>query len=268
MDGSYGPVELETQDDGTISLENLPCATEGTAYVVTEKSAPEPYIIDNAQRIIQLHPNDKAQFVFTNTRKPSLYLLKVDSKGNPVAGASYKLSKIEDASHYLDRVTSSTGEITWNDLEPGVYSLVETATLNHLILDKHEYHVELFPGKVSEIVLENKIRPNLTVVKRDATTGEVIPGTVFQVKAADGHSADEIRTGADGSATLSNLLPGVYEISEKSVPDAWLLSDDTQLVTLYPNRNHTVYWENLKKPTLTVRKISSVTGDPIEGVKF
>ena len=59
------------------------------------------------------------------------------------------------------------------------------------------------------------------------------------MEAADGHSVDEIKTGADGTATLENLLPGVYQISEKSVPSPYLMDAEPQLVTLYPNRNHT-----------------------------
>ena len=131
-----------------------------------------------------------------------------------------------------------------------------------------EYHVELFPGQTSTIILKNDRRPNLTVVKRDADTGAPVPGTVFLVEAADGHSVDEIKTGPDGTATLRNLLPGVYEITEKSVPSPYLLDAPSQLVTLYPNRDHTVYFENHRKPSLTIEKIDSITGNPIKGAKF
>ena len=72
----------------------------------------------------------------------------------------------------------------------------------------------------------------------------------------------------DGRAELKNMLPGVYEISEKSVPSPYLLDAPSQLVTLYPNRDHTVYLENHQKPSLTVNKICSVTGEPLKGAKF
>ena len=64
--------------------------------------------------------------------------------------------------------------------------------------------------------------------------------TVFEVRAADGHSVDQIKMDNVGQAELKNLLPGVYEISEKSVPSLWLLDAPTQFVTPYPNRDHTV----------------------------
>ena len=55
---------------------------------------------------------------------------------------------------------------------------------------------------------------------------------------------------------------------DKSVPSPYLKDAPSQLVTLYPNRDHTVYFKNHKKPNLTVNKIDSVTGNPIKGAKF
>ena len=236
-------------------------------YVVTELECPG-YVVDDAQRIIHLDGGDQAQFVFTNSKLPSLHLYKESADGTPLGGVTYRLSKIEDGSRYLDRITSSTGEITWDGLEPGVYSLQEVTTVSDHILDPTEYHVQLFPGKDATICLQNDKRPNLTIWKHDADTGAPVPGTVFLVKGADGHSVAEVTTGPDGSATVSNLMPGVYEVIEKSVPSPYLPDADPQLVTLYPNRDRDVYFENHKRPTVTIQKESSVTHDPIQYAEF
>ena len=261
--GDYGPEEFRTDENGEIVLSKLPAG----AYVVTELSCPG-YVIDEAQRVIQLDPNEDAQFVFTNSIKPSLQIIKLSSDGSALEGVTFRIAKIEDGTHYLDRTTNKNGEILVSDLEPGVYSVRETSTVSDHIIDLREYKVELFPGKTSTLVIENQIRPNLYVYKHDADTGEPIPDTVFIIRAADGHSVDEIRTGTDGRAELKNLLPGVYEISEKYVPSPYLLDAPSQLVTLYSNRDHTVYFENHQKPSLTVNKICSVTGEPLKGAKF
>ena len=261
--GDYGPKEFTTDRNGEIDLSKLPTG----AYVVTEKAC-EGYIIDQAQRIIQLDANEDAQFVFTNTIKPSLQIIKTSSDGSRLKNVTFRIAKIEDGTHYLDRTTNEQGEILIADLEPGVYSVRETATDSSHILDVREYHMELFPGKTSTLTIENQKRPNLTVYKHDADTGEPIANTVFEVRAADGHSVDQIKTDGGGKAELKNLLPGVYEISEKSVPSPYLLDAPSQLATLYPNRDHTVYFENHQKPALTVKKVDSVTGDPLQGAKF
>ena len=263
VDGSFGPEEYTTSEDGTIDLSKLPVGT----YVVTELECPG-YMVDDAQRIIHLDGGDQAQFVFTNSKLPSLHLYKESADGTPLGGVTYRLSKIEDGSRYLDRITSSTGEITWEGLEPGVYSLQEVTTVSDHILDPTEYHVQLFPGKDATICLQNDKRPNLTIWKHDADTGAPVPGTVFLVKGADGHSVAEVTTGPDGSATVSNLMPEVYEVIEKSVPSPYLPDADPQLVTLYPNRDRDVYFENHKRPTVTIQKESSVTHDPIQYAEF
>ena len=261
--GDYGPQEFTTDQNGEIDLSKLPTG----AYVVTEKSC-EGYIIDQAQRIIQLDANEDAQFVFTNTIKPSLQIIKTSSDGSRLKNVHFRIAKIEDGTHYLDRTTNEQGEILIADLEPGVYSVKETATDSSHILDLREYHMELFAGRTSTLTIENQKRPNLIVYKHDADTGEPIADTVFEVRAADGHSVDQIKTDSEGKAELKNLLPGVYEISEKSVPSPYLLDAPSQLATLYPNRDHTVYFENHQKPALTVKKVDSVTGDSLPGAKF
>lgn len=261
--GDYGPQEFVTDQNGEIDLSKLPAG----AYVVTEKAC-EGYIIDQAQRIIQLDANEDAQFVFTNTIKPSLQIIKTSSDGSRLKNVHFRIAKIEDGTHYLDRTTNEQGEILIADLEPGVYSVRETATDSSHILDLREYHMELFAGRTSTLTIENQKRPNLIVYKHDADTGEPIADTVFEVRAADGHSVDQIKTDSEGKAELKNLLPGMYEISEKSVPSPYLLDAPSQLATLYPNRDHTVYFENHQKPALTVKKVDSVTGDPLQGAKF
>ncbi len=261
--GSYKN-EFVTDQNGEIDLSEL----EPGAYQVRELEAPKGYLMDDAVRTIQLNPNETAEFVFTNTPLPALRLVKLSSDGSRLKGVTFRIAKIEDGSHYLDRTTDENGEINISNLEPGVYSVKETATVSGHILDVREHHVELFPGQTSSITIENQKRPNLVVYKHDADTGEPVPNTVFQVKAADGHSVDEMKTDASGKAVLENLLPGVYEVSEKSVPAPYLNDAEPQLVTLYANRTHTVYFQNHKRPTLTINKVDSVTGSPIKGAKF
>ena len=263
MEGTYGPQEFWTDENGEIDLSMLPPGS----YVVTEKSC-DGYVIDEAQRIIELKPNEDAQFVFTNHIKPSLQLIKLSSDGSRLAGVTFRIAKIEDGSHYLDRTTNSNGEILISDLEPGVYSVRELSSVLDHIPDDTEHHVELFPGQTSTITLTNHKRPNLYIHKSDADTGEPIEHTVYLVKGADGHSIAEVETDENGVAVVENLLPGVVEVIEKSVPEPYLLAEDSQMVTLFPNRDRDVYFQNYKRPTIEIIKENSITHDRIENVPF
>ena len=263
VEGTYGPQEFRTDQSGEIDLSMLPAGS----YVVTEKSC-DGYIIDEAQRIIELKPNEDAQFVFTNHVKPSLQLIKLSSDGSRLAGVTFRIARIEDGSHYLDRTTNSNGEILISDLEPGVYSVRELSSVQDHIPDDTEHHVELFPGQTSTITLTNDKRPTLNIHKTDADTGEPIEHTVYLVKGADGHSIAEVETDGNGVAVVENLLPGVVEIIEKSVPEPYLLAEESQMVTLLPNRDRDVYFQNYKRPTIEIIKENSITHDRIENVPF
>ena len=264
VDGSYGPQQFTTDASGEIDLSSLPTGS----YVVTELEC-EGYVIDNAQRIIHLRANDTAEFVFTNTPKPGFKLIKTSADGSRLEGVTFRIAKIEDGSRYLDRTTDENGEILVSDLEPGIYSVTEIATLPDHILDTTEYHVELSPGRTAELRLKNDKRPSLTIHKADADTDEPIEGVTFIVKAADGSTVTEVTTGPDGTATIEDLLPIVYEVIEKSVPEPYLLDAPSQLITLQPNWDSDIYFENHKKPELTIAKVDAADSTtPIPGTVF
>lgn len=124
------------------------------------------------------------------------------------------------------------------------------------------------PGQISELVVSNDRMPNLEILKTDAITGKPVEGVTFTVKRVDSSTLTTVTSDANGRCFLEKLMPGVYEIWEQSVPDGYLLNEEHQLITLFPNRTGTVQFQNYPKPTLTVNKIDSITADPIKGAKF
>lgn len=277
--GDYGPEEFITSQDGEIDLSMLP---EGS-YVVTEKSCPG-YVIDEAQRIIHLDPNEDAQFVFTNSRLPDLLLIKTSADGAPLPGVSFRLSKIEDGSHYLDRTTSATGEILWEGLEPGVYSLVETATVSDHILDLREHHVELFPGKTSEIVLENHKRPVIEIIKENAVTFEPLENVPFRVwYASNNTSTGELNdlgtfyTDENGRIELNGtkmgelgLRDGWFRVQELEPLKGFAKADpDAQEAFVAAGQGHTFRFRNQPLSAICVWKYDRQhPNQAIEGAVF
>ena len=70
--------EYVTDKSGEIDLSKL----EPGAYTVKEVKAPEGYLVDDGTRTIQLNAGQNAQFVFTDTRKPALTIVKYDPLQN------------------------------------------------------------------------------------------------------------------------------------------------------------------------------------------
>lgn len=257
--------EYTTDQNGEIKLDRL---DEGT-YTVTEVKAPDGYLIDDAERTVKIEGNEYATFVFTDTKKPSMRVIKYDKWGNKyLSGATFRIAKIEDGSNYLDRITDTDGTIVIDNLEPGVYSVKEIKAPANYVLNETEYHVELFAGKESQVVVLNEEKPSLKIVKTDAVTGKPIAGVGFLVRLADGSTENTVVTDENGEALLSHLNPGIYEVIEKSVPNNYLLDSEPKLVTLVPNRTSVVRFENYPKPSLTVNKIDSITKDPLKNAKF
>ena len=258
--------EYRTDANGEIDLTQLTPAS----YTVEELAAPDGYLIDDASRTIKIEGGENAVFVFTDTRKPSFNLVKLDSlTGNRLPGATFRIAKIEDGTRYLDRVTDTNGEIQIENLDPGVYSMQEIDAPSGYVKNDTEYQVELFAGQTSRLVVTNQEKPDLKIAKRDADTGAVLSGAVFTVKKVDSSTLTTKTTDANGEILLRHLDPGVYQITEKTPPTGYLSAEKpTQLITLVPDKTGEVVFENHIKPSLTVRKIDSITGDGVQGAKF
>lgn len=256
--------EYTTDQNGEIDLTGL----EPGAYTVKEVKAPDGYLVDDSTRIVQLNAGENTQFVFTDTIKPSLAVVKYDPQSNQyLAGATFRIAAIADGSHHLDRVTDTQGRIDLTGMEPGVYSVQELAAPEGYIKNDTEYHVELFPGKTSELVVTNEAKPNLKIIKTDAITGEPVAGVTFTVRKADSATLSTVTTGADGTAALLKLDPGVYEIIEQSVPVGYLLDDTPQLITLVPGRIGIVQFQNYPRPALEILK-TDTAAQPIPDAVF
>ncbi len=100
VDGSFGPVEYTTLEDGTIDLSKLPA---DTAYIVTELECPAISWTTPSALSIWMAANRRSSFLPI----PScpLHLHKESADGTPLGGVTYRLAKIEDGSRYLDRTS-------------------------------------------------------------------------------------------------------------------------------------------------------------------
>lgn len=261
--GSYKQ-EFTTDANGEIDLSKLPVG----AFQVRELEAPDGYLIDNEIRTVQINPDENANFVFTNTKKPSFTLVKLDSfDSKPLGGVTFRIAKIEDGSHYLDRITDTQGKIHIDNLEPGIYSVQEIDVPENYVKNTEEFHVELFPGKNSEIVITNDRKSSLTIRKTDKDTGKPVAGVTFTLNHADGGTITTEPTGADGTVTLYRLAPGVYTIREQSVPENYLLDTTSQQITIVANRDAEVNFQNYQRPTLKISK-TDINGKLLTGAVF
>ncbi len=75
-------------------------------------------------------------------------------------------------------------------------------------------------------------------------------------------------TDIDGRIYLEGLEPQLVVIEEVSAPDGYIVSNGPQEMLLKPGQIHTVTFENVPKSPIIIKKIDSVTGEPLAGAKF
>jgi len=270
--GSYEK-EYTTDINGEIDLTNL----EPGAYQVIEIVAPNGYLIDDSVRTIQINPDENALFVFTNTMKPKLEIIKRDALTKEhLGGATFQISRIADGTRYLDRITDENGRILIDNLDEGVYSVQEVHAPENYLLNDTEYHVELFAGKTSTLVVENYRKPNITIKKIDSITGDAIKGAKFHVLYASNNTftgelndLGTFMTDEDGLIILENRQDGWWKVTEMEPAAGYQLKEPlTQEVFIRGGENKTLTFENTPLSAIIIKKVDARTGEPLANAKF
>ena len=108
-----------------------------------------------------------------------------------------------------------------------MYAFVETfAPDGYAINDQpvivHVSQADIEGGGVISVTAVDKRLPDLTIQKKDAATGEVVPNTVFEIQGVRTGYHKEVVTGKDGTVTLTGIPVDYYDVTEKNVPGPML----------------------------------------------
>lgn len=277
--GSFAK-EYVTNENGEIDLKNL----EPGAYEVKEIFAPNGYLIDESTRIIQINANENAQFVFTNTMKPTLRIKKTDAiTGDALKNAEFKIYRASDntASGELNFIgtyyTDENGEIKLNNLTTGWYKITETKAPDGYELAKEATQTVYLAGGMNKIVtFKNTPLSGLVIKKVDQENGEVLAGAKFQVKYLSGISGTggtvigEYMTSANGTIVLNRLKAGTYVIEEIQAPSGYEITEPAKTVYLSGEEQTVISVEFADKKIGAgeLIKIDAETGKRLKGAEF
>lgn len=105
-----------------------------------------------------------ARFVnVENVPLADLTLTKVDSKGNGISDAKFKLVNDNGGETYPITTSDAKGNVTFNNLKEGTYTLTETVAPDGYVASKEAY-------KVKVTVSEDKAKATAKLYKADETT--------------------------------------------------------------------------------------------------
>ena len=256
--------EYITDSAGTILINDL----DEAIYSVWEVEAPNGYVLNTEHRDIQLEWGKVKSLAFTNTKKPSLIIKKYDEgTALPLSGAEFSVAKMGGTIVY-EGMVNANGEIHLDGLEPGWYKVTEIAAPPGYLMATESKDVLLEAGKTTEIKFDNRLRPALQIEKRDEQTNAPLAGAIFYVKKADSTTVSEYITDKNGIILIHDLEEAVYSVWEVKAPDGYLLEEQHKDITLEWGKVKTLIFTNKARPALEIKKIDSITGQPLSGVKF
>lgn len=256
-----------TNAQGEIYVEN---AANGL-WSFVETSAPDGYCVDPTPKsvYVDVTEGDREYTVAAvNYEKPDMKIIKRDAmSGKPIAGTVFSIKSVTGS--YSTSVTTGTdGSATLSAIPAGVYVVREESVPEPYIVTNTEQTVALRPGKTSEVTFVDYEKPGLEIVKKNIANGEPIEGVTYRIEQIDGSFSTSATTDNHGRIFLESIPVGSYKVTEINVPSHVILCPIPQEVALKAGETSTVTFFNALKPSLEIRKVDSVTGDPVKGAKF
>ena len=256
-----------TNAQGEIYVENA--ATGLWSFV--ETAAPDGYCVDPTPKsvYVDVTEGDREYTVAAvNYEKPDMKIIKRDAmSGKPIVGTVFSVKSV--TGNYSTSVTTGTdGSATLSAIPAGVYVVREESVPEPYIVTNTEQTVALRPGKTSEVTFVDYEKPGLEIVKKNIANGEPIEGVTYRIEQIDGSFSTSATTDNHGRIFLDSVPVGTFKVTEINVPSHVILCPIPQEVALKPGETSTVTFFNALKPSLEIRKVDSVTGDPVKGAKF
>ena len=256
-----------TNAQGEIYVENA--ATGLWSFV--ETSAPDGYCVDPTPKSVYVDVSEgdrEYSVAATNYELPDMKIIKRDAmSGKPIAGTVFSIKSVTGS--YSTSVTTGTdGSATLSAIPADVYVVREESVPEPYIVTNTEQTVALRPGKTSEVSFVDYEKPGLEIVKKNIANGEPIEGVTYRIEQIDGSFSTSATTDNHGRIFLDSVPVGTFKVTEINVPNHVILCPIPQEVALKPGETSTVTFFNAFKPTLEIRKVDSVTGDPVKGAKF
>ncbi len=252
-----------TNAQGEIYVENA--ATGLWSFV--ETAAPDGFCVDHTPKSVYVDVSEgdrEYSVAATNYELPDMKIIKRDA---PIAGTVFSIKSVTGS--YSTSVTTGTdGSATLSAIPAGVYVVREESVPEPYIVTNTEQTVALRPGKTSEVTFVDYEKPGLEIVKKNIANGEPIEGVTYRIEQIDGSFSTSATTDNHGRIFLDSVPVGTFKVTEINVPSHVILCPIPQKVALKPGETSTVTFFNALKPSLEIRKVDSVTGDPVKGTKF
>lgn len=251
-----------TKNDGTI-IANATTNNNGEAtfsglyqdsYILKEIATNDDYILNETEFSVDVGYNSTTSKTITNEHKRGdLTVYKVDADNNRITlgNVEFQLYSEEFQKVIGTYYTDVNGKITIKDLRTGNYKLIEKSTNQwYNLADDTEIVVKW--NEENPVTVENELKKGqIKVIKVDKDNNEVkLEGVTFDVLDENGNVLETIITDENGEALTSRYPIRDFEkltLRETETLETYVLTEETQTITLEENQIKTITFENEKK---------------------
>ena len=254
-----------TDSAGKILVGNL---KEG-AYVISELKAPDGYLLDAIPQTVVIEGGKLHSVEFLNKPLSGIQIIKTDAVTHqPLSDATFSVER-SNGERIGTFKTDAAGKAIVPDLESGTYIVSETIAPEGYILSGSPKMAVVASGKLTTVEFANQPKSGIQILKTDAATNAPLQGAVFTIQRVNGERVgDKYTTDVAGKIIVSDLIPGVYIISEIQAPAEYILDAQPQTVEVKSGRLTIAEFVNKPFPHLYIQKTDAATGNLVAGAKF
>ncbi|UTH02934.1 carboxypeptidase regulatory-like domain-containing protein [Macrococcoides canis] len=166
-------------------------------------------------------------------------LQKINQQGIPLQGATIKLT---GNGQTYEMTSTATGDISFNNLKPGTYSLTEITAPSGYILDSAVHTVIIDNNGNIQVdgatitgayqFVNKPIVRNIQVSVYDAISNSPLQGATYQLFDDKNNLLQTVTSDSAGKVQFTNLPYGTYKIVQTKTLPGYQLSTATQTVTI------------------------------------
>lgn len=166
-------------------------------------------------------------------------LQKINQQGIPLQGATVKLT---GNGQTYEMTSTATGDISFNNLKPGTYSLTEITAPSGYILDSVVHTVTIENNGNIQVdgatitgayqFVNKPIVRNIQVSVYDAVSNSPLQGATYQLFDDKNNLLQTVTSDSAGNVQFTNLPYGTYKIVQTKTLPGYQLSTTSQTVTI------------------------------------
>ncbi len=235
---------------------------------------------------ITIHKKDGETRKFI-TSDEAVFMIKTNEGYLSGKEGDYKYNNAtKEAAGSKGKYTTTKGKLTLKGLKEGTYTAEEVEAPSRYLRTSTTQSRTISESnpKASAMVFYNTPTGSLSVIKKDSETGMTLKGSQFKIykqgkgwlTGVNSYNSNKSRakiysTDAKGKLKIDGLYYGTYTIEEVTPPPGYILEvqeESIEVTISDSDRDPVEDYENLRKGSITIKKIDEETRQSIEGAGF